>query len=457
MFGVFLLSVVSFNCLKDLLYPGENQPVNGNQMKIKIAYGHDGLEIDVPDGTDVIQSSPLAGLQDEGAAIRERLHNPAGMPPLAADVKSGDKVVVTHSDITRPVPNDRMLPVILQELEDAGLRRQDITLLNALGTHRQQTSDELRKMLGDFVVDNYRCLQHDAFDDSNLVSLGETSLGNPVRVNRLLMESDFRVYTGFIEPHFFAGFSGGPKAVLPALSGAESVLSNHGREMIADPRSTWGNVEGNPIWEEMREVAMKTMPAFLVNVTINPQHEITGVFAGDLLEAHEEGRNFIRENVMVRVDEPYDIIITNNNGYPLDQNLYQTVKGMSAANRVLKDDGTIIMCAACEDGLPDHGRYAELLEEGGTPQGVLDMIAQPGFGEQDQWQVQIQAMIQVRADVYVYSDGLTDQQIERALFKPCRNIPGTIEKLLEKYGPEARICVMPDGPASIAYLGSSPG
>ena len=421
-------------------------------MKINIAYGRQGLDIELPEETDIIQSQPMAGLQDEVAALQHALRHPIGMPALSSSVKAGDRVVVTHSDITRPVPNDRILPVLLKELEEAGVRRQDITLLNALGTHRQQTPDELRMMLGDHIADNYRCLQHNSFDDDNLVSLGNTSLGNPVRINKMLLEADYRVYTGFIEPHFFAGFSGGPKAVLPALSGAESVLSNHGRAMIADPRSSWGNVDGNPIWEEMREVALKTMPAFLVNVTINPQHEITGIFAGDLLQSHEQGREFIRQNVMVGVDEPYDIIVTNNNGYPLDQNLYQTVKGMSAANRVIKEGGAIIMCAACQDGLPDHGRYAELLEEAGSPQGFLDMIADPNFGEQDQWQVQIQALIQMRADVYVYSDGLSDAQITRALLKPCRDIPQTISMLKEQYGPNTRICVMPDGPASIAYL-----
>lgn len=421
-------------------------------MHVPIAYGRSGLRINLPDQTDLIQSSPLPGIKDEPSAIQDALRTPIGSPPLRERVSRGDKVIVTHSDITRPVPNDRILPVILEELESAGVRREDITLLNALGTHRQQTDDELSMMLGERIVSTYRCLQHNAFDDDNLVSMGTTSLGNPVRLNRLLLESDFRVYTGFIEPHFFAGYSGGPKAVLPALSGAESVLSNHGREMIAHPKSTWGNVEGNPIWEEMREVALKTMPSFLVNVTINPSHEITGIFAGDLLQAHEKGRSFVKQHVMVGVEAPYDIVITSNNGYPLDQNLYQTVKGMSAASRILRKGGAIIMCAECKDGLPDHGRYAELLEEGSTPQGVLDMIAQPGFGEQDQWQVQIQAQIQLNAEVYIYSDGLTDTQIERALLTPCRDFGQTLAELTMKYGPDSRICVMPEGPTTVAYV-----
>jgi nickel-dependent lactate racemase len=344
------------------------------------------------------------------------------------------------------------MPVLLAELETAGINRHDITLLNGLGTHRPQTDAELRTMLGDNIVDNYRCEQHDAFDDNNLVYLGQTKLGHPVRINQLLIKSDVRILTGFIEPHFFAGFSGGPKAILPALCGAESVLSNHSGEMIAHPQATWGVCEGNPIWEEMREAALMVNPAFLLNVTLNERKEVTAVFAGDLLAAHKAGREFVRDQAMAAVAEPFDIVITTNSGYPLDQNLYQTVKGMSAAARIIKPSGTIIMAAACEDGIPDHGRYAELLALGGSPQGVLDMLAQPGFGEQDQWQVQIQALIQLKAQVYVYSDGLSDDQIYRALFKPCRDITKTVSQLLQTYGPQTRLCVMPEGPQTIAYV-----
>ena len=179
-------------------------------------------------------------------------------------------------------------------------------------------------------------------------------------------------------------------------------------------------------WEEMREVAVLTRPTFLLNVTLNAQHQITGVFAGDLLDAHATGCAFVRAHNMAQVDEPFDIVITTNSGYPLDQNLYQTVKGMSAAARIVREGGAIIMAAGCEDGVPNHGKYAELLRRGGSPQGVLDMVAQPGFSEQDQWQVQIQAIIQLKAQVYVHSDGLTDTQITDALFTPCRDIEATV-------------------------------
>jgi nickel-dependent lactate racemase len=421
-------------------------------MHITLAYGRSGLTVTLPDTVEVLSPRFIPGLPDEIEALRGALRDPIGSAPLAGLVKPGDKVVLVHTDITRATPNKRILPVLLDELEAAGIARENITLINGLGTHRQQTEAELRAMLGDRIVEGYRCLQHDCNDDANLLSLGATSLGHPVRINRFYLEADVRILTGFIEPHFFAGFSGGPKAVIPSLAGAESVFTNHGLEMIAHPRATWGVIEGNPIWEEMREVALRTHPAFLLNVSLNVKKEITGIFAGDMLAAHAQGCAFVKENAMRAVEAPYDIVITTNSGYPLDQNLYQSVKGMSAANQIVRQGGSIIIAAACEDGLPDHGRYAALLAEAGSPQGVMELISQPGFCAQDQWQVQTQAQIQRRADVYVYSDGLTDRQIERALFIPCRSIEQTVSKLQEKYGSQARICVIPEGPQTIPYL-----
>jgi nickel-dependent lactate racemase len=421
-------------------------------MKVDLNYGRQGLEANLPDAVDVLTTHFVPGKADEAQAIRNAIQEPISSPPLSSLVKGGDRVVLVHTDITRATPNERLLPVLLEELLDADVATEDITLLNGLGTHRPQTDAELRGMLGDQIVDNYRCLQHDCNDDQNLVSLGETSLGNPVRINRHYLESDVRILTGFIEPHFFAGFSGGPKAILPSLAGSESVYSNHGLDMIAHPQAAWGVTAGNPIWEEMREVALRSEPTFLVNVALNTQQEITAVFAGDMLPAHAQGCEFVRRNAMVAVEEPYDIVITTNSGYPLDQNLYQSVKGMSAANQIVREGGAIIIATACEDGLPNHGLYAELLVNGGSPMGILEMISQPGFSAQDQWQVQIQAQIQRRAEMYVYSDGLTDEQIQMALFLPCRDIATTVENLQKKYGSQARICVMPEGPQLIPYL-----
>ncbi|GMQ79002.1 MAG: nickel-dependent lactate racemase [Anaerolineae bacterium] len=425
-------------------------------MQIKLAYGRKGLYVKFPEDVDLLEPKFVPGITREAEAIRSSLQNPIGTKPLGEHVNIGDKVVIVHTDITRATPNERILPVLLGELEKAGIERRDITLLNGLGTHRPQSENELRTLLGDFVVDNYRCLQHDPHDDANLVDLGKTQHGHPVRVNRVYLEADFKILTGFIEPHFFAGFSGGPKAILPSLAGVESVYSNHGRQMIADPMATWGVTVGNPIWEEMREVALSTEPGFLLNVTLNSNQEITGIFAGDMLAAHAQGAAFVKENAMVRVDAPYDIVVTTNSGYPLDQNLYQSVKGMSAASQIVCQGGAIIMAAACEDGLPDHGGYAQLLQEAGSPEAILQMIAEPGFSVQDQWQVQIQAQIQLQADVYVYSHNLSSEQIQKALFKPCDDIVNQVTLLRSHFGPKARICVIPEGPQTIPYLPSEP-
>lgn len=421
-------------------------------MQVDLNYGRKGLRINLSDSADVLKARFRPGLPDEALAIRQALQEPVASPPLASLVKPGDRVTVVHTDITRATPNDRILPVLLDVLLRAGVAADDITLINGLGTHRKQTEAELRQMLGDEIVDGYRCLQHDCNDDSNLVSLGETSQGNPVRINRYYLDSDVRILTGFIEPHFFAGFSGGPKAILPSLAGTESVYSNHGLEMIAHPQAAWGITEGNPIWEEMREVALRTNPTFLLNVALNTRQEITAVFAGDMLAAHALGCEYVKQNAMMAVEAPYDIVITTNSGYPLDQNLYQSVKGMSAASQIVEQGGAIIIATACEDGLPDHGMYAELLEEAGSPQGIMSMISQPGFTVQDQWQVQIQAQIQQRAEVFVFSDGLSDEQIRKALFTPTRDIETTIDNLLVDRDEQVRICVMPEGPQLIPYL-----
>jgi nickel-dependent lactate racemase len=420
------------------------------EMIVRLAYGKSGLDLEVPSDAEVITPRPAPALLDPKQSVLDALRGPIGSPPLRDRVHPHDKVVIVHTDLTRATPNALILPILLEELEGAGVRRDDVTLLNALGTHRPQTPAELRGLLGDFIVDNYRCLQHDAWDNNNLVSFGETSLGHSVRLNRVFAEASLKILTGFIEPHFFAGFSGGPKGVLPAIAGFESVLSNHGHEMIAHPNATWGVTSGNPIWEEMREVALRSVPTFLLNVAMNHRREITGVFAGNVIEAHRAGCAFVGEHALVPVGHLYDVVVTTNSGYPQDQNLYQAVKGISAAARVVRQGGTIVLVAACADGLPAHGGYAGLLHQGGSPQGVLDLLAQPGFHAHDQWTVQVQAQIQLKAEVNLYSDGLGDDDIRMALFTPISDLKSSLADLRDRFGP--RTCILPEGPQTIPTL-----
>jgi len=422
-------------------------------MRVKLAYGKEGLWVKLPDErVTVVEPKFAPGLPNEALALRRALHKPIGSPPLRELVKPGQSVVVIFPDLTRPMPNDRVLSVLLTELEDAGVARERVTLINALGTHRPNTEEELVGMLGRRIYENYCVIQHDAFDQSGLEYMGVTSFGHEVWINRAYLGSDVKILTGFIEPHLFAGFSGGPKAVLPGLAGERAVLGNHDYGMIAHPKATWGITQGNPIWEEMAEMAARTAPTFLLNVTLNKQRQITGVFAGDLWQAHAAGAAFVRQMAMVPVPAPFDIVITTNSGYPLDLNLYQAVKGMSTAAQVVKTGGSIIAAAECWDGVPDHGQYKKLLHMADSPQALLEIVSAPGFLMQDQWEAQVQAQIQLKAEVYVKNSYLDEEELRHALFLPCRDIEETLVGLLEKHGPEATICVLPEGPQTIPYV-----
>jgi lactate racemase len=288
------------------------------------------------------------------------------------------------------------------------------------------------------LVDEYRVVQNDAFDPETQVCLGTTQRGHDIWLNREIAACDVKVLTGFIEPHFFAGFSGGGKALMPGMAGQRTVLGNHDAGMIAHPAGHLGRDQGNPIWEEVMEVAHAVGGTFLVNVTLNRDKAITGVFAGDLDAAHAAGCAFARDTAMVPVPAPFDIVVTTNSGYPLDLNLYQAVKGMSAASQIVKPGGAIIIAAECWDGIPDHGLYGQLLAAARSPRELLDTITAPGFLKQDQWQAQIQAQIQLKAEVYVHSDHLTDEQIRRALLLPCASIEQTVAQLRERYGSRTR-------------------
>ncbi|MGC9467588.1 MAG: nickel-dependent lactate racemase [Anaerolineae bacterium] len=422
-------------------------------MRVKLAYGREGLWITLPESRSItiIESQYVAGLEDEQAALRAALASPVGTRSLTDLVDRGDSVAVVFSDITRPMPNDRVLPPLLEVLEAAGVSKDRTLLINALGTHRPQSREELVRMLGAEVVASNPIIQHDAWDDENLVDVACNTAGRRVRVNRAYVEADVRILTGFVEPHFFAGVSGGPKAVLPGIADIESILDNHSAHLLSHPGATWAVTDGNPLWEEIRDVALATQPTFILNVTLNRDREVTGVFAGDMLTAHRAAVDFVREHAMQPVSAPFDIVITSNSGYPLDLNLYQAVKGMSAAAQIVKPGGDIIIAAECWDGIPDHGEYGRLLREADTPRDLLARIMAPGFRCHDQWEAQVQAQIQQRARVHVYADGLTDEELRDAMVIPCRSIEQRVAELLQDKT-EARIAVLPEGPQTVPYV-----
>ena len=423
-------------------------------MLVDLAYGRTGLPLEVPDDrSTIIEPTYVPTLPDERGALRNAIRNPVDARPLRLSVRPDHRVAISVCDITRPMPSAKVLPVLLGEL--AHVPDDRIVILVATGTHRANTPDELDEMLGPDVTGHYRVENHDAFDRDSHVNVGETSNGIPMWLDRRWVESDFKITTGFVEPHFFAGFSGGPKMVAPGLAAFETVMRLHTASLIGDPRSTWGITEGNPIHDAVRDIAARTGVDFSVDVTINRDHGITSVYAGEHFAVHRAACHVARRAAMRAVDGPFDVVVTTNSGYPLDLNLYQAVKGMSAAAQVVREGGTIICAAECRDGIPEHGEYKRILASRGSPAELLEMINEPGYDHHDQWQVQLQALIQLRAEVYVKSEYLTPEQVRGAHLEPTDDLEATLHESLDKRGRSARVCVLPQGPQTIPYLGTS--
>lgn len=420
-------------------------------MKINLAYGQGHLPIDLPEErTTVITPTHRPGLADEKGALMAALASPIGAKPLREWIKKGDKVCIAFTDITRATPNERLIPWLLEYLD--GVPREQITLLNQTGTHRPNTQAELEKLLTPEVVRHYRVINHEPENEAELKQFGLMRDGvTPALINRHLAEADVRIITGFIEPHFFAGFSGGIKGIIPGCGGLRSIVSNHGYKNIGDPRSTFGITIGNPLWEELREVALRVGPSFLLNVSLNDERKITGVFAGDIIEAHRTGYEFVRKSAMQKVKSPFEIVVTTNSGYPLDLNLYQAVKGMSAGARILQQGGLMILACECREGIPANSPLDKLLQSASSPEEILAMLATPGFTRPEQWQAQIQALIQRQAEVLVYST-LPEEMVRRAFLKSCTDIGAAVRQRLAALGSQARVAVLPQGPLTIPYL-----
>ena len=417
--------------------------------QVQLAYGKTGLPVNVPDSAIVVEPRHLPALADDKAAVVAAMRNPQGTPPLKSMVGKDDTVAIVISDITRPTPNHKLVPWIMEELDH--VPRENFVIINGLGTHRANTQEELAGMLGWDIVNTVRIENHDAFDDAKLVRVGRNSYGSEVYFNKTYVEAKFKIVTGFIEPHFFAGFSGGPKGINPGVAGIKTILDFHNAEMIGHPLSTWGVIEGNILQDAATQNCLMAKPDFMLNVTLNGEKQITGVVAGDVIAAHREGCKFVKETAMYAVDEPFDIVLTTNSGYPLDQNLYQTVKGMSAAAQIVKQGGAIISASECSDGVPDHGNYAKILKMRDTAGELLEMICDPEFCLFDQWQVQVQAMVQLKADCYLFST-LDPQIVKNAKFTPIDSVEATLQQLCQKIGPQVRVAVLPLGPLTVPYV-----
>jgi nickel-dependent lactate racemase len=433
-------------------------------MRVRLDYGSDGLDVDLPDlpdpsrpdsrttrvQTTVIEPVHREAATDPHATLLAAIRAPLESASLRSLVRPGQTIAISVCDITRAQPRRETIEAIFAELPDVSPA--DVTILIATGTHRINTPSEVERMLGRELASRCRVINHDSRDDSTLEFVGTTSKGVRVLLDREWMKADIRITTGFVEPHFFAGFSGGPKMVAPGLAGLETVMTLHDAARIGHPNATWGITEGNPIHDDVREIAAMAPPHFSIDVALNREQKITAAFAGNLFAEHKATCAHVKTTAMRAVPAPFDVVLTTNSGYPLDQNLYQAVKGMSAAAQIVKKGGTIICAAECRDGLPSHGSYGAVLASQPTPAKLLEMIMAPGYAAPDQWQVQIQAQILLKAGVEVKAGGLSPEALRAAHFTPIDDIATAVREALRRAGPGATLCVLPQGPQTIPYV-----
>lgn len=415
--------------------------------KIKLPYhkGHIDLNIDELnlEGILVSNAEEYKANKSEEVIVKEALEKPINSKRLRELARKKEKIVIITSDHTRPVPSHITLPILLKEIRE-GNQDADITILVATGLHRATTKDEMLKKYGEETVSNEKIVIHDAFKPEDMVELGNLPSGRPCRVNHLAVEADLLICEGFIEPHFFAGFSGGRKSILPGVSSEETVNANHSARAIAHPLAKTGVLEGNPIHEDMIYAARKAEVDFILNVVLDSDKKIINAVAGDVNDAHIEGCNFLDE--LSGVDKVMaDIVITTNGGYPLDQNLYQCPKAISAAVECAKEDGVIIMVASCIDGLGGEN-FGNLMMKG-NPKELLEYI-QSIPDEQtisEQWCVQRFAGVLMKYRLILVTDYLDHDVIRKMNITPAKSINEAMEIAYEMKGRNASVTVIPDG------------
>jgi nickel-dependent lactate racemase len=419
-------------------------------QKIDVAYGRGYVPLQADSNLaewSVIRPHFEAALEDPGQAFIRAVRNPIGTKPLKELVKPNDRIVIATSDGTRPVPNRQLIPWLLEELP---VPENQVTVLVGTGTHRPNTDEELAQMFGEEVVNRVNIVNHDAFDETGNEHIGQTKSGTPVVLNKIYLQADFKIAVGFIEPHFFAGFSGGPKAVAPGVASIDTIFRLHRAELIGDPKSTWGILDENPLHAEIREAVALCPPDFMVNVTLNAKKKISGYYVGDYREAHMKGCADVKASAMVAVKGPFPVVVTSNSGFPLDQNLYQTVKGLSAAARIVADGGKVFVASECSDGVPNHGNFASLMLAGKTPDDVIQSVyeKEPIL---DQWQAQVLSNILKRADVDVFT-AMDADQVRNCKMSVVDDLDEAVHAHVKALGADTRVAVLPDGPLTIPYL-----
>ena len=418
---------------------------------VHLNYGTKGLRLDTRGlNATVLRPRFMEGLPNERGSFLEAIRAPYEARSLREIIGADETLAIAIPDITRALPSESLLRWLSEEL--AHVPVEQITIIVGTGTHRGNTPGELQRMVGSTIAEKFRIVNHDARDHATMRRAGASPFGYDVYLNEHYVAADRRILMGFIEPHFMAGFSGGYKAAFPGIANLEAILQYHGYANIADPRSTWGALQGNPTQAHVRAGGSLLRVDFLINVTLNNDHAITRFFCGDVIAAHEAGCAYSRSTAMAGVDEAFPIVVTTNSGYPLDLNLYQSVKGMAAAHAITQPGGLIITAARCNNGFPDHGAFRRQLSRYASPERALRAISAPDFSEIDQWQTQKIVQILMRNRVQLFSE-LDPAAVRDAHLDPVDNIRGAIDRELRRLGsPAAPVAILPEGPMTIPFI-----
>lgn len=414
-------------------------------MHVLMRYGRRGRAITLPDKqTTVLRMRPSVPIPHPQAAVREALKNPLSSKPLAVLARGRQNACVVLSDITRPVPNREILPPLLETLETAGIPREKILLLIATGVHRPNEGEELVELVGETIASRYRIENHRSLDLSRHRDLGRTSRGTPVYIDERYCAADLKILTALIEPHLMAGYSGGRKAICPGLAALETTKVMHGPHILEHPKACAGILEGNPFHEEALEMARMAGVDFILNVAIDEERRLIGVFAGELEEAHRAGCQFVAERVSVPV-EPAEIVVTTSAGYPLDLTFYQAIKGAVGALEAVQPGGSILLLAECAEGVGSVP-FTELVRKTKDLDQFVRDLYDPSKFVLDQWQLEELAKVTRKASVYLFSEGIP-QEIQKELFvTPVESPEEGIAELLRIHGANARIVAIPEGP-----------
>ncbi|MDX2495255.1 MAG: nickel-dependent lactate racemase [Desulfuromusa sp.] len=420
-------------------------------MQVKLKYGKSGIALnytETPNFQGVLYPKAVEPLVDPEAELKKSLEKPIDSVSLQEMATGRKDAVIVISDITRPVPNQLLLPEILEHLEEAGVPRDAITILIATGIHRPNEDEELIQLVGQKIAENYRVINHFSQQPDDMVLVGHVGDGVPAYVNKHYVNADLKILTGFIEPHMWAGFSGGRKSILPGISSIETLKYMHGPEMVAHPKTVYGVLDGNPFHEAGLEIMGKAGADFIVNVTLDTEKQVTGIFSGDPVKAHLQGVEFLSRHCMKTLDQPLDFVVTTNSGAPLDCNLYQSSKGLSGVSGATKEGGVILMATECPEGFGSD-EYRAVFEYATSPEVFIDKIMHKDFFVLDQWCAQETYQVRLKNEIWLYTDGIDAETLKKFHFKPVAQLEKAIEQLLERFGQDAHWAIVPDGPLLI--------